>query len=167
MVKYNLEMDPKKTAKAKVDHAPVSRKDTIILGKYLKGRNIDKALNILRMVIDLEFAIPYPKYNDSRAHKPGKGPGRYPVQAAKQMLELLESAKKNAQYKGLDLKNVVVGGVNANKGYAAYRPRRASLRGTRRKSTHITLFVEEKAAKSMKAAKTEKPTAKKTEAKAQ
>ena len=40
------------------------------------------------------------------AHKKGVGPGRFPKKAAKAILRVIESAKHNAEYKGLDAENM-------------------------------------------------------------
>ncbi len=59
------------------------------------------------------------------AHRPGLGPGGYPVKVAEHVLSLLESAEQNAEYKGLDTDTMVVFHISAYPGQPSkgYRPR--------------------------------------------
>ncbi len=102
-----------------------------------------KAKAFLHDVIRKKRALPLPRFNDNRGHKPGKlGPGRYPVNVSKMFLELIESAEKNAEHKGLDEAALVIKYVFANKGGSFSRPRRNEFRGQIRKSANISIIVE-------------------------
>jgi len=60
------------------------------------------------------------------AHKAGTGPARYPVNAAKAFLKILESAVANAEFTGKeDPDTMVIAVINAHKGATSkgYRPR--------------------------------------------
>ena len=115
---YSIKMDPSKTAKAQVSGAAISKKDSAMIGKWIKNRQIDSALLLLNEVVAKKRAVPFPKYNNSLGHKKTTpAAGKYPVNASKKVIELLESAKSNAENKGLNLKKMYVKNVNANKGF--------------------------------------------------
>jgi len=63
-------------------------------------------LKMLEEVAELKRPVPIRRYNTGVAHKAGVGPGRYPQKAAKAFIEAIESAKHNAEYKGLDAENM-------------------------------------------------------------
>ena len=155
-INHPIETDPKTTSRAGVVNARLSWKDSIEMGRFLKGMKTAKAKAFLQDVIRKKRALPLPRFNDNRGHKPGKvGPGRYPVNVSKTFLELIESAEKNAGHKGLDEKNLVVKCVFANKGATFSRPRKNELRGQIRKSANISIILEgkETAASAKKAVK--------------
>jgi len=168
-INYQAQTDPKTTARAGVMNARLSWKDSIEMGRFLKGMKTAKAKAFLHDVIRKKRALPLPRFNDNRGHKPGKvGPGRYPVNVSLTFLELIESAEKNAGHKGLDEKNLVVKYVFANKGATFNRPRKNELRGQIRKSANISIIIEGKetpasAKKAEKKAEEKKPAAPKQE----
>ena len=142
---YSIESDPKTTARVQASNLNISRKHSVVVGRWIKNKKVDKAISLLNSVAQKERAVPYRMHNDSLAHKKTtSGAGRYPVIVVKKFVELLESARSNAEYKGLDVKKLFVKHVNANKGFEYYRPRRSSLRGQVRKSTNLTIIVEER-----------------------
>ncbi len=126
-----------------------------------------KAKAFLEDVIKKKRAVPLKKFNDNRAHKPGMGPGRYPVNVSLAFLELINSAEKNAENKGLDVKGMIVQYAFANKGSTFSRPRRNAFRGQIRKSANVSIILRETGASILKAkAKKQEPKAeKKTEEK--
>ena len=142
---YSIEIDPSKTSKVQARNLGISRKNSVVVGKWIKNRHVDKAISLLNEVISKKRAVPFKIHNDSLAHKKTtKGAGKYPIIVAKKFIELLQSAKSNAEYKGLDVKKLHVSHVNANKGFQYYRPRRANLRGQVGKSTNLTIVLEER-----------------------
>jgi len=62
-------------------------------------------------VINKKKPVPFKRFNKKVPHRRGlqkAAAGRYPVKAAKKILEVLESAEANATYKGLDTENLKV-----------------------------------------------------------
>ncbi|MCK5698650.1 MAG: 50S ribosomal protein L22 [Candidatus Aenigmarchaeota archaeon] len=140
---YPLKTDPKKQAKVCARHQRISKKNTTEIGRFIKGMKVESAKTYLEQVLKKKKAIPYTKYNTNLGHKKGMGPGRYPLLATQKMLELLNSAQKNAEYIGLDTKILIITNVWAAKGSSYQRPRRTRFSGQEIKSTNISLIVEE------------------------
>ncbi len=59
--------------------------------------------------------VPFVIYNKKQSHKTHGTPGRYPVKAAKMIRKVLENAKGNAEFKGLDEKKLRIVHANAYK----------------------------------------------------
>jgi large subunit ribosomal protein L22 len=90
--------------------------------------HVDKATQYLKDVIDLKRPVPFRRYKKQIAHKRGisrgigvlgttsGGGGRYPVKVAKAILDLIEEAKQNADYKGLDSDNMRILHIAAHRG---------------------------------------------------
>ncbi|MDY6789330.1 MAG: 50S ribosomal protein L22 [Candidatus Nanohaloarchaea archaeon] len=131
-------------AKARGVNLSVSRKHCVEIGRFIKGDSVEKAKNKLERVIDKELAVPYTKYNSDLAHrKGGKGPGRYPVNASEEVLELLKSAEQNAIHDhGMAEDNLYISEFYATQGSRFQTPRRH--RGEKPKSAHVTIKLREK-----------------------
>ncbi len=140
---YPIKTDAKKQAKVCARRMRISRKHTTEIGRFIKGMNIEDAKKYLGEVLKKKKAIPYTKYNTNLGHKKGIGPGRYPLLATTKMIELLNSAQKNAEYAGLDVKKLVISNVWAAKASSYHRPRRVRFSGQEIKSTNISLIVQE------------------------
>jgi large subunit ribosomal protein L22 len=82
----------------------------------LRGRKVTDAVRILEEIIDLKRPVPIKRFNMGVSHKRRVGPGRYPQKAARAVLGVIESAKHNAEYKGLDSENMKVTVVTTNLG---------------------------------------------------
>jgi len=106
MVGYTQETDPDTTARAIGKELPISPKFSREICRMLRGKNVAVAISILEEIEALKRAVPTKRHNFGVAHKRGIGPGRYPKKAAKAIREVVESAKSNAEYKGLDADNM-------------------------------------------------------------
>ncbi len=99
---------------------PISRKDSEMVGRFIKYLTIPYAKKYLEMVIEKRIAVPYYKYHKKQAHHKnvmGKVPyGRYPVKVSKYFIKLLNSLENNAKNMGLDPNKVVIISVNVSKG---------------------------------------------------
>jgi ribosomal protein L22 len=93
---------------------PVSTKYTVLIGKWIKGDNIDKAITKLEKVKLKKLPVPCVKYNDSIPHKRGMAAGRYPVKTAEHVILTLNLIKANAKHKGLDESKLKVNEYVAN-----------------------------------------------------
>jgi len=106
-------LDPDKTAKAVGRDVRVSPKPVREICNCIKGMSLEKAKRFLEDVIDMKTPVPFKRYKGKRAHKKGLDrfkwyAGRYPVKAAKEVLNVLENAENNAEYKGLDIDRIKI-----------------------------------------------------------
>lgn len=121
---------------------PVSRKNTTMVCKAVRGLTVPKAKALLEDVMKFKKAIPFTRYNKEVPHR--KGPmacGRYPVKTCKHVLDIIKSAEANAQFKGLSTGNLVVKHASAQKGPTTMSFGR---RRTLAKRTHVEVVVEER-----------------------
>lgn len=165
-INYPIETSPLKTSRAGFSNRRLSWKDSVEVARFIKGMKASKAKAFLQDVIKKKRAVPLKKFNDNRGHKHGMGPGRYPVNVSLAFLELINSAEKNAENKGLDTKNMIVQYAFANKGSSFSRPRRNEFRGQVRKSANVSIILRETSTSQTKAKpakKQEKKSEKKTE----
>ena len=81
-------------------------------------------------------------------HRKGKGfgPGRFPKKAAQAILDVIEAAESNAEYKGLDPENMLVLHISANQGrvFEGMKPR-ARGRSTpwNAETTNVEIILKE------------------------
>lgn len=129
-------------AYAKQENMPVSWKDVTEIGRFIKGDKVEKAIGKLEKVTEKELAVPYTKYDSDVGHRSGHSdPARYPVKAAEHVLEVLENAKSNARYEGLN-DELYVQEFITNKGQEFVTPGR--FRGRKTKSAHVKIVVGER-----------------------
>jgi len=124
---YTAEADPKITAKALGIELDISRKKAVEVCRAIRGMMVPEAEKFLEDVIRLKRPVPYRKYKGSAGHRRGKGimAGGYPVKVARAILKVLQNAKANAEYKGLDPDNMRIKVIAAHKGrpFKWYIPR--------------------------------------------
>ncbi len=113
---YTTVADPDTTAKALGKEMPVSPKFAREVAGMIRGMKVETAQKALEDVIDKKRAVPLKRYNKRVSHKAGVGPGRYPVKAAKAILDVLNSAASNAEYKGLDVSNMAISTISVARG---------------------------------------------------
>ncbi|RJS91114.1 50S ribosomal protein L22 [Candidatus Bathyarchaeota archaeon] len=104
-------LDPDVTAKASGRELRISPKHAREVCVAIKGMKLDQAREFLEQVINKKKPVPFKRFNKKVPHRRGlqkAAAGRYPVKAAKKILEVLESAEANATYKGLDTENLKV-----------------------------------------------------------
>ena len=141
--------DKSKTAKALGRSLKISPKHAIEICNKIRGMKIEKAEAYLEDVIEMKTAVPFKRHNKKVGHKRGiKGwpTGRYPVKAAKQILDILKNAEANAEYKGLDTENLKIMHISSHRGYIirGWTPRafgRASPFNT--PTTHVQIVLGE------------------------
>ncbi len=138
--KYALKEKNENMAFALGRNLSISTKKATEICKKLRGKNLDRAKNILENVIAKKEAIPMSRYNDDTAHKPGIGPGKYPVKAAKNILTVLKNAEDNAQNKGLNTHHLVVHHICAHR---ASRPMHYGRRRRKTKRSHVEVVLLE------------------------
>lgn len=140
-------LDPSITAKASGRDLRISPKAAREVCAAIKGMMLDDAKEYLRQLIAKKKPVPFKRYSKKLPHRRGlQGAGRYPVKAARRILEVLESAEANADYKGLDLENLRVAHAAAYPGakIRRYMPR-AFGRATPRFETlcHVEIVLEQ------------------------
>lgn len=130
------------SAKVITRNAPISTKVSIEICSFIRGRKLSFAVNQLNLVLKKKQAVPYKRFNRQVAHKASvKHAGRYPQNASKEFLNLLNTLKANAIYKGLNEEGLVISEAIANRGPGRFHYGR--MRGIRHKSTHIELRAVE------------------------
>ncbi len=120
---------------------PISTKFSVEIGNFIRNKELKKAKQMLKGVIDQKIAVPFKIYNRDLGHKPGMASGRYPIKASETILKLLDSLEANAEYKGLDINNLVVSEFVANQGSKMWHYGRKRRRQMKR--SHLIIKVEE------------------------
>ena len=143
-------LDPERTVRASAREVRVSHKSAREVCRAIKGMSLDEAKRFLREVIQMKRPVPFRRFKKKVGHRRGLQKayaGRFPVKAAKKVLEVLENAEANAEYKGLDPERLWIIHASAYPGtkIKRYIPR-AFGRATPRFETlcHIELALEER-----------------------
>ena len=143
---YTATADPDTTAKALGKEMPVSPKFAREVAGMIRGMSVEAARQALEDVIDKKRAVPLRRYNKRVSHKPGVGPGRYPVKAAKAILGVLDSAASNAEYKGLNVDSMAIAIISVSRGRTipGHMPR-AHGRATQwnQETVNLEIIIEE------------------------
>jgi len=104
-------VDPEKTAKASGRELRISPKDAREVCACIRGMMLEEAKKFLEDVIAKKKPVPFRRYKKKVAHRKGLHKfyaGRYPVKAAKKILDVLKNAEANAEYKGLDTEHLKI-----------------------------------------------------------
>jgi len=148
-IKYVYNEDAGKVAKAAGRSLKISPKHSREICNAIRGMEVEEAKDYLEDVIAMKQAVPFKRYNKKVGHKRGLDgwpTGRYPVKAAKQILDVLVNAEANAEYQGLDTDNLEIVHISSHRGYVirGWTPRafgRASPFNT--PTTHIQIVLGE------------------------
>jgi len=143
---YSQTSDPETTSRALGKELGVSPKHCREVCKELKGMKVEDAKKYLQGVIELKIPVPFTRFKMYLNPKRKVGPARFPKNAAKAILKVLESAQSNAEYKGLEADNMKVRLAAASRGriQKSYMPR-AQGRSTpwNDQTTNIEIVLEE------------------------
>ena len=139
MKDYNKETMAKVVGKA----LPISTKQSIEICNSIRGKNVQKMKDFLKDVVIMKKAVKFTRFNKGMGHKKGIGPGRYPIKTSMEILELLKSAESNAQLKGLNSSNLIIGHVNADNASSAWHYGRQRRRKMKRTNVNIILIEKE------------------------
>ncbi len=143
------ELDPERTVKASGREVRVSHKAAREVCNALKGMMLDEAKEFLQQVIQKKKPVPFRRFKKKVGHRHGLEKtfaGRYPVKAAQRILEVLEGAEANADFKGLDIENLRIIHASAYPGMKIKRNiQRAFGRSSPRFETlcHIEVALEQ------------------------
>lgn len=136
--------DKEKMARAVGVSLPISYKQSREICHHLKHRGTDAAKNILSRVLEKKQAIPFKRFNMDVGHKPGIAAGRYPRNATREILKLIESAESNANNKGIN-GDLYITHMNAHR--APSHPRSGRTPGEAKRA-HVEVVVEAKSEQS-------------------
>ena len=134
-------------ARARGVELPISPKKAYEVLNAIRGLPVDRATTILEDAAALRRAIPFRRYNQETAHHKGTGPGRYSTKVAENVLKVLENARENAEYEGMDADRLFVKVAASSRG----RIRKASMPRAHGRSsawneqtTHIEIVLAER-----------------------
>jgi large subunit ribosomal protein L22 len=103
------DLEPERTVKASGRELRVSPKAAREVCSTIKGMRVEDARVFLQQVILKKKHVPYRRHKKKVGHRRGVQKacsGRYPVKAARKILEVLENAEANAEYKGFDVETL-------------------------------------------------------------
>jgi len=126
-------------ATAKMINMPVSTKHTVEIARQIRGKSLKKSITYLGEVIEKKKSVPMKRYNKDTAHKRGISAGRYPHNAAKEILKGLTGVINNALQKGMNPEKLVLSKIDVGQ---AVSQNRRSKRNTG-KMTHMYIEVTE------------------------
>lgn len=129
------------SAKAVGRALPISTKTSKEVCRWIKGRDVAKAIVMLEDVTKMKRAVPYFSAVKDIGHRKGDmRTGGFPQKAATHILDLVKSARHNAEHKGLNSKDLIIWHTSAQQG-----PH--TMRGGRRyrtaKRTHVEIILKE------------------------
>ena len=168
MAEIKKTKSPEHFASASAKNLAISTKDCIEISNFLRYKNTAHVKSLLEEVISLKRAVPFKRFIRDTGHKAGMSAGKFPQKAAKSFLQLINSVEANAHYKGLNVSNLKITKLIANR---ASIPLTGGRRRAGTKRSHIEIEVKEMAVKEKKDKKkvvkkeTETKTVKKTEEK--
>jgi len=149
---YSNPVTGKDIARGRVNEAPISPKHAIEIAGFIKGMNLDDAASYLNDVVALKKPIPFKRFNRNVPHRKGLvgwDAGRFPKKASQVYIRLINSVRKNAEYDGLELTQLRIIHVSANRGIRrrSFMPR-AMGRATPkdRQTVNIEMVVKEQEA---------------------
>jgi len=120
--------------------------------RLIKGKNVNKVLELLKRIENMEQPLPLKRYNTKVAHRKGDAgsngvkSGRFPVNTVKIFTKLLELVKANADFKGLDSENLIITHTFVSQGFSrvSHQPKgRIAGKRRKRKSVHLEVIVQE------------------------
>ncbi|MCK5631531.1 50S ribosomal protein L22 [Candidatus Bathyarchaeota archaeon] len=145
-----IDLDPEKTVKASGRELRIHFKHAREVCNTIKGMRLDQAKRYLKQVMMKKRPVPFRRFIKKAGHRRGMQKamvGKYPVKAAKSVLNLLVSAEGNAEFKGLDVDRLRILHSSA---YPGIKMKRAIPRAFGRSSpkvrtlTHVEIILEEK-----------------------
>ena len=134
-----------RVARSGATNMRISTKNSIEISSFIKGLGVDKAIEYLEDVVVKKKAVPFKRFIKDQAHrKGGMGPGRYPINAAREFIKLLKNVRNNAEMKGFEAERLVVDNAQANLCGSSFHRGARSFGRRYSKSTNISITVKEK-----------------------
>ncbi len=154
-IKYSIKNYNKENmARAIGISLPISTKHSIEICNFIRNKNLSKARDLLKDVIEEKISVPFKRFKGGVGHKKGIGSGRYPKKSSIEIIKLLNTVEANAQFKGLNTSNLFIKHICAQKAPRQWHYGRQRRRKMKR--THIEVIVEERAAKEKKTKESKK-----------
>ena len=148
--KYSVQgLDPDKTAIASGRDLRIKPKTAREICNHINGMKLEAAKSFLEDVIDKKKAVPYYRYRGKVGHRKqlqGHDAGRFPENAAGEILKILSSVEANAEFKGLYADRLKIVHMAAHRGRVIRKfiPRAFGRASPYYKHlTHIEVAVEE------------------------
>ena len=117
---------------------PISLKDSIAIGNFIKNKKIEDAISDLELVLKKKKAIPF---RGELPHRKGKRmmSGKYPINASSHFIKLLKSLSANSSNNSMDLDRTIITSIIPNKA-----PQQLHRFGsTKFKRTHVTIISKQ------------------------
>jgi large subunit ribosomal protein L22 len=143
------ELDQERTVKASGREVRVSHKAAREVCNAVNSMMLSEAKEFLQQVMEKKKPVAFRRFKKKVGHRHGLEKafaGRYPVKAAQKVLEVLEGAEANADFKGLDIDNLRIIHASAYPGMKIKRYiQRAFGRSSPRFETlcHIEVALEQ------------------------
>ena len=141
------EYDSEHMARALGVALPISFKQSYEVCNFIRNKKVAEAKKMLQEVIEKKRAVPYRRYNFDLGHKKKIGPGRFPEKTSTELLNLIQSAEANAQFKGMNTSNLAIVHISAHKASKAWHYGRKSRRKMKRTNVEIVLQEKSKSEK--------------------
>ncbi len=129
---------------------PISTKHAVEICNMLRGKNLQEAKAFLEDVANMKKPVKFDRFSEGAGHKHGMGPGKYPVKASKEILNLLKLVESNAQQKALETSSLVIIHICAKKGPRTWKYGRQTRVSMKRTSVEVAVEEKEKKAKPKK-----------------
>jgi len=147
-IDYSVKVEPENTSKSIGRELHISPKKSMEICRTVKGMKASQAKSFLEDVIALKKPVPFKRFKRDVPHRKGKGimSGRYPKNAALGILQTIEHAEHNAEYKGLDPEIMFIKHAAAHRGQIIKgRMPRAMGRATAKNkhTTNIEIILKE------------------------
>ncbi|MFH1237635.1 MAG: uL22 family ribosomal protein [Candidatus Aenigmatarchaeota archaeon] len=127
MLKYALELNPKKSSRAYGRSLSISTKSSVIICRVISGMNLIKGKSLLDDLLTGKRNLE----------------GKFYTNTTKEILSLLKSAESNAEFKGLDTTRMIIY-ASAHQGFTFYRPRRTKMKRMQKKVTNVQIVLHQK-----------------------
>jgi large subunit ribosomal protein L22 len=118
-------------AKACVYNARVSVKNTKHVCKAVRGLNLERAKKLLEDILKQRKNLD----------------GKYYTKSTREVLNLIKSAEKNAEFNNLDLDNIYIAHISALNGTKMYRRKHKRSFGMKMKTAHLEIILKERGAR--------------------
>lgn len=122
---------------------PISLKQSIGIGKFIKYKKINEAIKNLEKVLSKKLAVPFTGEipHRKRGHMLTKSmpSGRYPENASKEFIKILKSLSANSNSNGMDLEKTIISEVVVNKASS----QKHRFGNTEFKRTHVLIRAKE------------------------
>jgi large subunit ribosomal protein L22 len=126
-MKYAFNPNPKKSARAYGRSLRISTKSSVIVCSAVNGKPLEKGKKLLEDVFVERRSLD----------------GKYYTHITKELLDLIKSAEKNAESKGLNKERLFIH-ASAHTGFRFWRPRAFKMKGQERKISNLQVVLEQR-----------------------